>query len=193
MFAIEGLIGSGTTVANVETYLDGQNPLFNPAHGGTRVRTVSSVVNYTSAPNCATPATQRAPSATRSSSTMNSFTGDFVGPTRCRTNQLHCTFTSSNRIARAGVLARVRVRVRRPRAFGWQSPVWGGGRLIGHPVLQRSTEHVVPAGNFTGGFQESVDRVAELFDVDGVAVGPTTPRVEGTKPVLEQRDPLDAP
>jgi hypothetical protein len=58
VFDIEGLTGSGTTAANVEAYLDGQNPLFNPADGGTRVRTVASIVNYTSVPSCTTPATQ---------------------------------------------------------------------------------------------------------------------------------------
>lgn len=31
--------------------------LFNPADGGTRVRTVASVVNFTSVPSCTTPAT----------------------------------------------------------------------------------------------------------------------------------------
>jgi len=56
VFAIEGLTGSGTSAANVEAYLDGQNPLFNPADGGTRVRTVASVVNYTSVASCTTPA-----------------------------------------------------------------------------------------------------------------------------------------
>jgi hypothetical protein len=55
VFDIEGLTGSGTSAANVEAYLDGQNPLFTPAAGGTRVRTVASVVNYTSVANCTTP------------------------------------------------------------------------------------------------------------------------------------------
>jgi hypothetical protein len=58
VFGIEGLTGDGTNAANVEAYVNGQNPLFNPANGGTRVRTVASVVNYTSAPSCTTPATQ---------------------------------------------------------------------------------------------------------------------------------------
>ena len=55
VFAIEGLAGSGTTAANVEAFLDGQNPLFTPASGGTRVRTVASVVNFTSVGSCTTP------------------------------------------------------------------------------------------------------------------------------------------
>jgi hypothetical protein len=58
VFAIEGFAGNGTVAADVEAYLDGQNPLFNPADGGTRVRTVASVVNYTSVASCTTPATQ---------------------------------------------------------------------------------------------------------------------------------------
>ena len=58
VFAIEGLTGSGTSAADVEAYMDGQNPLFNPADGGTRVRTVASVVNYTSVANCTTPTPQ---------------------------------------------------------------------------------------------------------------------------------------
>jgi len=57
VFAIEGLTGSGTTAANVESFLDSQNPLFTPADGGTRVRTTASVVNFTSVPSCTTPAT----------------------------------------------------------------------------------------------------------------------------------------
>ena len=56
VFAIQGLTGSEASAANVETYLDAQNPLFNRAQGGTRVRTLASVVNYTSAVNCTTPA-----------------------------------------------------------------------------------------------------------------------------------------
>ena len=58
VFAIEGLTGSGTSTANVEAFLDGQNPLFTPASGGTRVRTVASVVNYTSVAACTTPPNQ---------------------------------------------------------------------------------------------------------------------------------------
>ena len=58
VFAIEGLTGSGTSAANVESFLDGQNPLFNPADGGTRVRTVASVVNFTPGASCTTPPTQ---------------------------------------------------------------------------------------------------------------------------------------
>ena len=58
VFAIEGLTGSGTTAANVEAFLDGQNPLFTPASGGTRVRTVASVVNFTSVASCTTPTPQ---------------------------------------------------------------------------------------------------------------------------------------
>ncbi len=58
VFAIEGLTGSGTSTANVEAFLDGQNPLFTPASGGTRVRTVASVVNFTSVAACTTPPIQ---------------------------------------------------------------------------------------------------------------------------------------
>jgi hypothetical protein len=58
VFQIEGLTGSGTSAANVESYVDSQNPLFTPANGGTRVRTVASVVNYSTAASCTTPATQ---------------------------------------------------------------------------------------------------------------------------------------
>ena len=58
VFAIEGLTGSGTSTANVEAFLDGQNPLFTPANGGTRVATVASVVNFTSVAACTTPPIQ---------------------------------------------------------------------------------------------------------------------------------------
>jgi hypothetical protein len=58
VFQIEGLTGSGTNAANVESYLDSQNPLFTPADGGTRVRTVASVVNFTSVAACTTPPIQ---------------------------------------------------------------------------------------------------------------------------------------
>ena len=58
VFAIEGLTGSGTSAANVESYLDSQNPLFTPADGGTRVVTAASVVNFTSVGSCTTPAPQ---------------------------------------------------------------------------------------------------------------------------------------
>ena len=58
VFAVEGLTGSGTSAANVEAYFDGQNPLFTPADGGTRVRTVASVVQFTSVGSCTTPPTQ---------------------------------------------------------------------------------------------------------------------------------------
>ena len=58
VFGIEGLTGSGTSTANVEAFLDGQNPLFTPANGGTRVRTVASVVNFTSVAACTTPPIQ---------------------------------------------------------------------------------------------------------------------------------------
>jgi hypothetical protein len=57
VFAIEGLTGSGATASNVEAFVDSQNPLFTPGNGGTRVRTVASVVSYTSVANCTTPAT----------------------------------------------------------------------------------------------------------------------------------------